>query len=68
MKNKLTKIESEIGDLESEISRIDIELAQNNEEVSSTPNFFENYKAKKATLESLMSNWELVEEEIEKFS
>ena len=68
LKNKLTKIESEIGDLESEISRIDIELAQNYEEVSSTPNFFENYKAKKATLESLMSNWELVEEEIEKFS
>ena len=68
LKNKLTKIESEIGDLESEISRIDIKLAHNYEEVSSTPNFFENYKAKKAALESLMSNWELVEEEIEKFS
>tara|TARA_B110000003_G_scaffold208536_1_gene207420 strand:- start:28485 stop:30368 length:1884 start_codon:yes stop_codon:yes gene_type:complete len=67
LKNKLTKIETEIVDLESEISRIDIELAQNYEEVSSTPNFFENYKAKKAALESLMSDWELVEEEVEKF-
>mgnify|MGYP000333023695 CR=1 FL=1 len=27
-----------------------------------------NYKAKKAQLESLMSDWELVEEEVEKFS
>jgi len=36
--------------------------------VSSKPNFFENYKAKKATLESLMTDWELLEEEIEKFS
>ena len=68
LKNKLTKIETEIGDLEAEISTLDIELAQNYEEVSSSPNFFENYKAKKVALESLMSDWELVEEGVEKFS
>jgi len=68
LKNKLTKIETQISDLETEISKIDLQLAENYDEVSSKPNFFENYKAKKAQLESLMSDWELVEEEIEKFS
>ena len=68
LKNKLSKIESEIDTLEEEITAIDLELAENYDEVSNTPNFFENYKAKKAALASLMSDWESVEEEIEKFS
>ena len=68
LKNKLTKIETQIGDLEAEIAKIDLQLAENYDEVSSKPNFFENYKAKKAAVESLMSDWELVEEEVEKFS
>ena len=68
LKNKRSKIETQISDLETEITKIDLALAENYDEVSSQPNFFENYKAKKAQLESLMSDWELVEEEIEKFS
>jgi len=68
LKNKLTKIESQIGHLESEILKIDTQLAENYDEVSSKPNFFENYKAKKAQVEILMSDWELIEEEVEKFS
>lgn len=68
LKNKLTKIESQIGQLESEILKIDIQLAENYDEVSSKPNFFENYKAKKAQVEILMSDWELIEEQVEKFS
>lgn len=68
LKNKRSKIETHISDLETEITKIDLALAENYDEVSSQPNFFENYKAKKAQLESLMSDWELVEEEIEKFS
>ena len=68
LKNKLSKIETEIDTLEEEITSIDLELAENYDEVSNTPNFFENYKAKKAALASLMSDWESVEEEIEKFS
>ena len=67
LKNKLTKIETQIGNLESEISSIDLELAENYDEVSSKPNFFENYKAKKAQLESLMSDWEQVEQEVTDF-
>ena len=68
LKNKRSKIETQISDLETEITKIDLAMAENYDEVSSQPNFFENYKAKKAQLESLMSDWELVEEEIEKFS
>ena len=68
LKNKRSKIETQISDLETEITKIDLASAENYDEVSSQPNFFENYKAKKNQLESLMSDWELVEEEIEKFS
>ena len=68
LKNKLSKIETQISDLETEISKIDLQLAENYDEVSSKPNFFENYKAKKAQVELLMSDWELIEEEVEKFS
>ena len=68
LKNKRSKIETHISDLETEITKIDLALAENYDEVSSQQNFFENYKTKKAQLESLMSDWEIVEEEIEKFS
>ncbi len=64
LKNKLSKIESDIANLEAEIEKIDIELAQNYEEVSAQPNFFENYKAKKAKLDQLMEDWEVVEEKV----
>ena len=67
LKNKLSKIETQISDLETEISKIDLQLAENYDEVSSKPNFFENYKAKKAQLESLMSDWEQVEQEVTDF-
>ena len=51
-----------------EIEKIDIELAQNYEEVSSQPNFFENYKDKKAAVDALMADWEKVEGQISNFS
>ena len=68
LKNKRSKIETQISDLETAITKIDLAMAENYDEVSSQPNFFENYKAKKAQLESLISDWEIVEEELEKFS
>ncbi|RSC95864.1 ABC-F family ATP-binding cassette domain-containing protein [Tenacibaculum singaporense] len=64
LKNKLNKIENQIADLEAEIEQIDLELAQNYDEVSSRPNFFENYKAKKAKVDQLMEEWEQVEEQV----
>ena len=63
----MSKIETQISDLEAEIAKIDLALAENYDEVSSKPNFFENYKAKKAQLESLMLDWEQVEQEVTDF-
>jgi len=68
IKNKLSKIETEIADLEAQIEKIDLELAQNYDEVSSRPSFFEKYKAKKTKLDSLMEDWEKVEAEASNFS
>ena len=67
LKNKLNKIENQISDLESEIEKIDLELAQNYDEVSSRPNFFEDYKAKKRKYDELMEAWELAEDEVAQF-
>ncbi|WP_272151902.1 ABC-F family ATP-binding cassette domain-containing protein [Tenacibaculum aiptasiae] len=67
LKNKINKIENRIADIEAEIEKIDLELAQNYEEVSSQPNFFENYKAKKAEVDTLMEEWEIIEEQISKY-
>ena len=68
LNNKLSKIETEIADLETEIEKIDLELANNYDEVSSKSDFFKNYKSKKAKVDTLMENWEKVEEQISNFS
>ncbi|WP_296635207.1 ABC-F family ATP-binding cassette domain-containing protein [Polaribacter sp.] len=68
LNNKLSKIEIEIANLETEIENIDLELAQNYDEVSSKPDFFKNYKAKKDTVDTLMEDWEKVEGQISNFS
>ncbi|MCL7753707.1 ABC-F family ATP-binding cassette domain-containing protein [Polaribacter sp. Z022] len=67
LKNKLSNIETKIADLEKEIEKIDLELAQNYDEVSARPNFFEKYKAKKASLDTLMEDWETVEDQVSNF-
>ena len=68
LKNKSSKIETKISDLEKEIEVLDLALAENYEETSSKPDFFENYKKKKKDLEDLMFAWEEVEEEINNFA
>ena len=67
LKNRLSKIETQISDMEEEIETIDLALAQNYDEISSQPNFFENYKAKKKQLDHLMEEWEQVEQQIDTF-
>ncbi len=68
LNNKLSKIETDIADLEKEIEKIDLELANNYDEVSARPNFFEKYKAKKAKADALMAEWEKVEGQVSSFS
>ena len=67
LNNKLSNIETEIADLEKEVEKLDVELAENYEEVSVRPNFFEKYKAKKAKVDTLLEEWEKVEEKISNF-
>jgi ATP-binding cassette subfamily F protein 3 len=64
----LSKIESEIASLESEVAKLDIELANDYDAVAARPNFFENYKGKKAQIDTLMENWEVVENQMTNFS
>jgi ATP-binding cassette, subfamily F, member 3 len=64
LRNKAANIESEIEALEVEIENVDLELALNYEEVSTRPNFFENYKAKKAKIETLLEEWEAIDEQV----
>ena len=68
LNNKLSKIETEIADLEREIAKIDLELAENYEEVSTRPNFFEKYKAKKTQLDIVLEAWENMEAKVSNFS
>jgi ATP-binding cassette subfamily F protein 3 len=67
LNNKLSKIETEIADLEKEITKTDLELANNYDAVSARPNFFEKYKVKKARLDTLMGEWENIEAKISNF-
>lgn len=67
LNNKLSNVESKINQLERDIKAIDVQLEVNYEEVTSKPNFFENYQKKKTELQELMQKWEDVQLEIEQF-
>jgi ATP-binding cassette subfamily F protein 3 len=65
LNNKLNKVERAISDLEKEIKDIDFELASNYEETIAQPDFFDMYQGKKKTLETLMEDWEAIQEDME---
>ena len=62
---KLEKTEKRIARLEKEIKEIDFELQINYEKTIAQPNFFDEYQAKKKTLEDLMISWEKLQIELE---
>lgn len=68
LKNKLSKVETEISDLERDIAEVDVELSINYDEMIAQPNFFNNYQGKKDRLAELMQTWEALSEEIETLS
>ncbi len=67
LNNKLSNVESKVGQLEKDIKKIDLELEINYEEVTSQPNFFENYQNMKTDLDGFMQKWEAIQLEIEQF-
>ena len=66
LNNRLSKVESQISQLEKKIKEIDVELAVNYEVVIATPNFYEDYQAKKEKLSKLMEDWEAIHEDLDK--
>ncbi len=67
LNNRLSNVEAKINQLEKEIKDIDLSLEINYEEVTSKPNFFDDYQKKKADLKELMQKWEDITIEIEQF-
>jgi len=68
LKNQLAKIEVQIDTIEKEILDMDAALGEDYEATSAEPNFFENYKAKKTKVETLMEEWSELEDKIENCS
>ena len=68
IKNKLSKVEANINKLEREIADIDKQLAADYEAMTAQNDFFDNYQKKKDELETLMEQWEELQEQIEALS
>ncbi|NNK70316.1 MAG: ABC-F family ATP-binding cassette domain-containing protein [Flavobacteriaceae bacterium] len=58
LRNKISKIESQIHDLEHKIKTMDMDLETNYDQTVSDPEFFELYQSKKDELGQKMMEWE----------
>ncbi|SFG03897.1 MULTISPECIES: ABC-F family ATP-binding cassette domain-containing protein [Salegentibacter] len=65
LKNRLSNTESKITKLEKELETRDMELATNYDEVAAKPGYLEKYKTKKKELNSLMKEWEEIQESLD---
>ena len=68
LKNKISKVETKINDLEKAIKNDDVELATNYDATVSDPTFFDRYQKRKSELEDLMNQWELLQERLGTFN
>ena len=64
LKNKQSKLEAKIADLEKEIKAIDFELEINYDATIAQPNFFDDYTYKKDRLTAAIEDWEKTTEEL----
>ncbi|MGM8360574.1 ABC-F family ATP-binding cassette domain-containing protein [Flavobacterium sp. ARAG 55.4] len=65
LQNRLSKIESQISQLEKDIQHDDKMLASNYDKHIEDAAFFKAYNKKKADLDQLLLDWEIVQEEID---
>ena len=65
LQNKLSKIESQIQQLENDIQKDDKALAENYEKLMQDASFFAAYEKKKKDLDQLLEDWEVVQMELE---
>jgi len=65
LQNRLSKVESQIRDLENDIRKDDKALESNYDKHIEDASFFTAYNRKKAELEKLMGEWETIQVEME---
>lgn len=65
LKNKISKTEAEITQVEKKIEEKDLALALNYDKTAADPKFFDAYQADKAKLGELMQKWEQLQEQYE---
>ncbi|OYU80398.1 MAG: glycosyl transferase family 2 [Flavobacterium sp. BFFFF1] len=65
LQNRLSKIESQIKQLETDIQRDDKALASNYDKHIEDANFFKAYNQKKSDLDQLLEEWAVVQDEID---
>jgi ATP-binding cassette subfamily F protein 3 len=65
LQNRLSKVESQIKQLEEDIRKDDKALESNYDKHIEDASFFMAYNRKKAELEKLMGEWEAIQEEID---
>jgi ATP-binding cassette, subfamily F, member 3 len=65
LQNRLSKVESQIQQLEKDIQKDDKELASNYDKHIENASFFAAYEKKKLDLEKLLADWEEIQMEIE---
>jgi ATP-binding cassette subfamily F protein 3 len=65
LQNRLSKVESQIKELERNIQQDDKALASNYDKHIEDAQFFMAYNKKKADLDKLLEEWEVVQEEID---
>ena len=68
LNNKLSNIESKINQLEQDIKSDDVELATNYDATVADDTFFDRYQSKKQQLKQLMSDWEMIQLNLEELS
>ena len=61
----MSKIEAEISDLEKQLINDDAQIAENFKLLQEDEHFFTLYNDKKSKVEELMSQWEVVQEQID---
>ena len=65
LKNKLSKTEARITEIEKTIEKKDLELEINYIETTANPSFFDEYQNLKNQLDMLMEDWETIQVAIE---
>ncbi len=65
LQNRLSKVESQIKQLENDIQKDDKALASNYDKHIEDANFFTAYNKKKVDLEKLLEDWEVIQGEID---